>query len=142
MATPNNSINAIRLYNHLKSHIYWQSMKELAQTLKCSEREIRACVNEINMECADNSFDHVIVTGNKGYKVAETREEIMDAAEQLYKMGETLCKRANIMKHKANIHQQQMLKTSPYHRTEFRAIISEDEKEKARNRYEEMKACR
>ena len=142
MATPNNSINAIRLYNHLKSNIYWQSMKELAQTLKCSEREIRASVNEINMECADNSFDHVIVTGNKGYKVAETREEIMEAAEQLYKMGETLCKRANIMKHKANKHQQQMLKTSPYHRTEFRAIISEDEKEKARNRYEEMKACR
>ena len=139
---PNNSINAIRLYNHLKSNIYWQSMKELAQTLKCSEREIRASVNEINMECADNSFDHVIVTGNKGYKVAETREEIMEAAEQLYKMGETLCKRANIMKHKANKHQQQMLKTSPYHRTEFRAIISEDEKEKARNRYEEMKACR
>ena len=142
MSQPTNTLNAKRLYSYLKSHLYWHSMKELAEAIGCSEREIRAVVNEINMDCADNSFDHVIVTGNKGYKVAETREEIMDAAEQLYKMGETLCKRANIMRHKANKHGQQMLKTSPYHRTEFRAMMTPEELEKQREKWEEKIASR
>lgn len=116
-----------KIYYFLKTNATWHSAHELAQRFDTDARTIRKLVSEINRSFGSATFDYVILSSNRGYKVAETKQEALKHLERLYKPALMMLDRYHKCVKKLELDQQQKLKLSPYAKTEYNALKSNED---------------
>ncbi len=128
-----------QIYERLKKFPHWHSAEQLGDMYNLDKRLVRKIVSEINRSYGCATFDYVIISGNQGYKVAETYDEAMtQLKERLEKPALMMLDRYHKAVKKLKHDHQQKLKVFPYMKNEFNSV-QHKEVEKMRDDWEEQK---
>jgi len=112
----------------LEEPIKWHSVEELCLKFfdnynSTSDKEMRSIVRDITF---DRMFQKIIISGVRGYKIAESNEEIDNFLDKSLSTAKSFFERYSAVRYKYQKDDQCKLKIGPYDSEFYEAMIKND----------------